>query len=169
MSIYFATRIHWSDEAEQEYKNEWRDVIEYEEQYRGDTIYRVDFENLTLSKIEPLVNISLRVGELICSPDGKQLIFSTQPKSLVMQEMTDYELYSLDLTNQSSLIPRRLTNNTAAEVNLKWSTDGSLFFTVIHSGSIEGAYEDSQGRLYNLNLTNNQIQRNVGQLNLTDK
>jgi Tol biopolymer transport system component len=148
MSIYFASRIHRSDEAEQKYKNEWKDVIEYEEQYRGDTIYRVDIENLTLSKIESLVNISLRVAELICSPDGKQLVFLTQPKSLVMQQMTDYELYSLDLTNHSSLILRRLTNNTAIEANLKWSNDGSLFFTVIHSGSIdEGPYEDSQGRL----------------------
>jgi dipeptidyl aminopeptidase/acylaminoacyl peptidase len=165
MSIYFATRIHWSDEAEEVYKNEWKDVIEYEEQYRGDTIYRVDIENMTVSKIEPLVNISLRVVELMCSPDGKQLVFSTQPKSLIMQTMTDYELYSLDLTNHSSLIPRRLTNNTAIEANLKWSTDGSLFFTVIHSGSVEGAYEDSQGRLYNLNMTSNQIERWATQFN----
>jgi dipeptidyl aminopeptidase/acylaminoacyl peptidase len=164
-SIYFTTRIHWSDEAEQKYKNEWKDVIEYEEQYRGDTIYRVDIENMTLSKIEPLVNISFRVAELICSPDGKQLVFSTEPKSLIMQQMSDYELYSLDLTNDAPLIPRRLTNNTAIEENLKWSADGSLFFAVIHSGSVEGAYEDSQGRLYNLNMTNNRIERWATQFN----
>ena len=81
------------------------------------------YENMTISKIEILANISLRVDELICSPDGKQLIFSTEPKSLNQEQMTDYELYSLDLTKPSPLIPLRLTNNLAIEENLKWSTD----------------------------------------------
>jgi dipeptidyl aminopeptidase/acylaminoacyl peptidase len=159
MSLYFATRSSWSEEVDEAYKNEWKDVIEYREQHRGDTIYRVDIENMTISKIEPLTNISMRVVELICSPDGKQLIFSSQPKSLNMELIADYELYSLDLTNQSPLIPLKLTNNSAVERNLKWSTDGSLFFTVIGEGSIEGDYEDSQGRLYSLNMTNNRIER----------
>ena len=52
-----------------------------------------------------------------------------------------------------------MTNHKAIEENLKWTSDGSIFFTGIHSGTVEGAYEDSQGRLYNLNLMNNRIQR----------
>jgi dipeptidyl aminopeptidase/acylaminoacyl peptidase len=76
-----------------------------------------------------------------------------------MERITDYELYSLDLTNHSPLIPLRLTNNTAIEQNLKWSTDGLLFFAVIGEGSIEGDYEDSQGRLYSLNITSSRIER----------
>ena len=78
MSLYFATRSPWPSEVEEIYENEWKDVIEYREQHRGDTIYRVDInENMTVVKIETLTNISLRVAELICSPDGKQLVFST--------------------------------------------------------------------------------------------
>jgi hypothetical protein len=159
MSIYFATRSPWSQELEAIYKNEWKDVIEYREQYRGDTIYRADInENMTLSKIEPLINISLSVDELICSPDGKQLIFSTEPPSLNQEWIADYELYSLDLTKQSPLTPLKLTNNSAVEENLKWSSDNLLFF-IVSEGSIEGAYEDSQGRLYSLNMTSERVER----------
>ena len=159
MSLYFATRTPWSEEAEETYENEWKDVIQYREQYRGDTIYRADMENMTISRIELLTNISLSVVELICSPDGKQLVFSTEPTSLNMERITDYELYSLDLMNLSSLIPLKLTNNLAAEGNLKWSIDDLLFFTVTGEGSIEGDYEDSQGQLYSLNMTSNRIER----------
>ncbi|CAF4835121.1 unnamed protein product [Rotaria sp. Silwood1] len=159
MSLYFATRSPWSEETEEAYKNEWKDVIQYREQHRGDTIYRANIENMTITKIELLTNISLRVAELICSPDGKQLVFSTLPKSLNMEQITDYELYSLDLTNPLPLTPIRLTNNLAVEANLKWSTDDLLFFIVDGAGSIEGDYEDSQGRLYSLNMSNRRIER----------
>ena len=158
-SIYFATRTPWSDEQKAAHEREWRDVIEYREQYRGDTIYRVDIENMAVSHIELLVNISLRVVEIVCSPDGKQLVFSTQPPSLMMEQMVDYELYSLDLTKTSPLVPVRLTYNLAIEADLKWAVDGSLFFTVTHSGSLEGPYLESQGRLYTLNVTTRQIER----------
>jgi Tol biopolymer transport system component len=159
MSIYFATRSPWSEEAEQTYKNEWKDVIQYREQHRGDTIYQAHIENMAISKIELLANISLRVVKLICSPDGNQLVFSTELPSLKREQVADYELYSLDLTKHSPLIPLRLTNNLAIERNLKWSLDGLLFFTVTAKGSMEGDYEDSQGRLYSLNMTSKRVER----------
>ena len=159
MSLYFATRSSWSEEAEQAYENEWKNAIEYREQDRRDTIYRVDIENMNISKIVPLTNISLRVNELICSPDGKQLIFSTESKSMNQERITDYELYSLDLTKDFPLISSRITNNNASEQNLKWSIDGLVFFEVMNEGSIEGDYEDSQGRLYSLNITDRRIER----------
>ena len=165
MSIYFATRTPWTDAEQEAYEKEWRDVIEYREQYRGDSIYRADIENMTLTRIEFLTNISLRVVELVCSPNGKQLVFSTQPPSLIMEQMTDYELYSLDLTHKAPIIPFRLTNNLAIEANLKWSMGESLFFTVIHSGSMQGEYEDSQGRLYDLDMSTRRIQRWANQFN----
>ncbi|CAF0825329.1 unnamed protein product [Adineta steineri] len=159
MSIYFATRTPWSEEDEVTYKNEWKDVIQYREQYRGDTIYRADLENMTLTRIVPLVNISYSVNELICSPDGKQLIYSTKPASSNLERIHDYELFLLDLTNPSLSNPLKLTNNSAIEENLKWSTDGLVFFTVTGKGSVDGEYEDSQGRLYHINITNYQIKR----------
>lgn len=165
MSIYFATRTPWTDAEQEAYEKEWRDVIEYREQYRGDSIYRADIENMTLTRIEFLTNISLRVVELICSPDGKKLVFSTQPPSLIMEQMTDYELYSLDLSQKAPITPFRLTNNLAIEANLQWPMGESLFFTVIHSGSLQGEYEDTQGRLYDLDMSTHRIQRWANQFN----
>ena len=159
MSLFFATRSSWSEEAEQAYENEWKNAIEYREQDRRDTIYRVDIENMNISKIVPLTNISLRVNELICSPDGKQLVFSTESKSMNQERITDYGLYSLDLTKDFPLISSRITNNNASEQNLKWSIDGLVFFEVMNEGSIEGASVDSQGRLYSLNITDRRIER----------
>ena len=160
MSLYYATRSPLSDEKQRLYEEEWYDTIEYREQHRGDTIYRIDLsQNTTISNIETLTNISLRVSELICSSDGKHLIFSTKPPSFNQEFITDYELYSLDLTKQTPIIPRRLTNNSAVEANLKWSMNDLLFFTVTGEGSIEGDYEDSQGQLFSFNFTNHRIER----------
>ncbi|CAF1641722.1 unnamed protein product, partial [Adineta ricciae] len=158
MSLYFATRTPQSTDARSAHENEWKDVIDYREQYRGDTIYRADIENMTIVKIEPLVNISYSVHEMICSSDGRQLIYSTEPASSQMENIVDNELYSLDLTKPSPLIPVRLTNNTAVEKNLKWSANGSIFFTVMSEGSVDGEYEEMQGRLYSLNPNNGRIQ-----------
>ncbi|CAF1409433.1 unnamed protein product [Adineta ricciae] len=158
MSLYFATRTPQSTDARSAHENEWKDVIDYREQHRGDTIYRADIENMTIVKIEPLVNISYSVHEMICSPDGRQLVYSTEPASSQMENMADNELYSLDLSKPSPLIPVRLTNNSAVERNLKWSADGSIFFTVISEGSVDGEYEEMQGRLYSLNPNNGRIQ-----------
>ena len=160
MSLYYATRSPFSDERQRLYEEEWHDTIEYREQHRGDTIYRIDLsQNLTISHIETLTNISLRVSELICSSDGNYLIFSTEPPSFNQEFIKDYELYSLDLTKQTPIIPLRLTNNSAVEANLKWSMNDLLFFTVTGEGSIEGDYEDSQGQLFSFNLSNHRIER----------
>ena len=160
MSLYYATRSPLSDEKQQLYEEEWYDTIEYREQHRGDRIYRIDIsQNLAISNIEILTNISLRVSQLICSSDGNYLIFSTKSLSPNQEFMTDYELYSLDLIQQTPIIPRRLTNNSAIEANLKWSMNDLLFFTVTGEGSIEGDYEDSQGQLFSLNITNHRIER----------
>ncbi|UJR20189.1 hypothetical protein I4U23_023321 [Adineta vaga] len=82
-----------------------------------------------------------------------------------MEFISDYELYSLDLTKPLPLIPVRLTNNSAVERNLKWANDGSIFFMVSAAGSIEGKYEDTQGRLYKINPNTRQIERWAHQFN----
>ena len=160
MTLYYATRSPWLEEIQLAYEEEWHDTIEYREQHRGDTIYQVDISpNMTISNIQILTNISLRVNELISSLDGNQLIFSTQPPSLNQEQIIDYELFSLELNQSPPLIPIRLTNNSAVETNLKYSANGLLYFTVTAKGSIEGDYEDSQGQLYSFNTTSHRIDR----------
>ncbi|CAF4042669.1 unnamed protein product, partial [Rotaria sordida] len=158
-SLYFATRTLWTDETDKAYKNEWKDVIEYRGKERGDTIYRVNLEDINQFQIEILTNISLRVAELICSFDGKHLVFSTESTSQQMESMDDYEIYAMDLTDRSSTVPRRLTNNQAIERNLKWFDNESFLFTVSSEGSIDGEYRDTQGRLYSFDLLSKTIHR----------
>ncbi|CAM4840878.1 unnamed protein product [Rotaria magnacalcarata] len=158
-SLYFATQTSWSKESETEYKNEWNDAIEYREKERGDTIFRVNFEDFAQIRIDAVTNISLQVAELLCSPDGKTLVFSTVSRSRQIESINDYEIYSFDLTNHLSSSPVQLTNNQAIERNLKWFNDDSILFTVIAEGSIEGEYHDTQGRLYSISLVNGRIHR----------
>ncbi|CAF2963396.1 unnamed protein product, partial [Rotaria sp. Silwood2] len=158
-SLYFAARTPCANEAEEDYKSEWNDVIQYREQERGDTIYRINIEDITAYKIETLINISLRVAELICSPDGRRLLFSTSSKLGDLESMEDFEIYALDLMNRSQTVPIRLTNNQAYEEELTWFNNEEFFFTVSGYGSIEGSYKDSQGRLYSMNVINSRIER----------
>ncbi|CAF4938537.1 unnamed protein product [Rotaria sp. Silwood1] len=158
-SLYFAARTSWTNEADKAYKNEWNDIIEYRDKERGDTIYRVNLEDINQFQIEILANISLRVVELICSSDGKRLVYSTESTLQHIESMDDYEIYSIDLTDRSSTIPRRLTNNQAIERNLKWFNNDSFLFTVTSEGSIDGEYRDTQGRLYSFDLLTGNIHR----------
>ncbi|CAF2708167.1 unnamed protein product [Rotaria sp. Silwood2] len=158
-SLYFAARTSWTNEADKAYKNEWNDVIEYRDKERGDTIYRVNLEDINRFQMEILANSSLRVAELICSFDGKHLVFSTESTLQQIESMDDYEIYSIDLTDHSSTVPRRLTSNQGIERNLKWFNNESFLFTVTSEGSIDDEYRDTQGRLYSFDLLNGSIHR----------
>ena len=158
-SLYFATRTPWNRASEESYGIEWKDVIEYREQGRGDTIYRLTFDETGRFEMNIVTNSSLRVAELLCSSDGNYLVFSTEANSQRIERMDEYELYTLDLHDPSvARSPTRLTNNQAIERDLKWM-NGSIFFTVSGEGSVEGDYKDSQGRLYALNISTGDIQR----------
>ncbi|CAF4182956.1 unnamed protein product [Rotaria magnacalcarata] len=158
-SLYFATRTPWTNETDKAYKDEWNDVIEYRDKERGDTIYRVNLEDINRFQIEILANISLRVVELVCSFDGRRLVFSTESTLQHIESMDDYDVYSIDLTDHSSIVPRRLTNNQRIERNLKWFNNESFLFTVTNEGSINGEYRDTQGRLYSYDFLNGNIHR----------
>lgn len=156
-SLYFATR----SSVDAVDNDEWKDVIQYREDERGDTIYRLDLRP-DLPKVAAMIaNVSLRISEMICSSDGNRLIFSTESKSGRLEKLDDYELFSLDL-NDSSARPRRLTTNRAIERHLRWCNE-SVFFMVSGEGSIEGEYEDTQGRVYSLDTRTNEIHRWAGE------
>ena len=45
-TIYFATRTPWSKTQKDDYKKEWKDVVQYRTAERGDTIYALDVAKL---------------------------------------------------------------------------------------------------------------------------
>src|ERR1700676_76645 len=97
-TIYFATRQPWSKQQKEDYKKEWKDVVQYRAAERGDTIFVLDLsaalarqaaaptkekkkdkdseKNPDLTPgAHSIATLPLRVDSLITSPDGQKLAF----------------------------------------------------------------------------------------------
>jgi hypothetical protein len=96
-ALYYATETSWTNETENEYQNQWKGVIQHREKERGDAIYRINFESMSPFRIDLVTNISLRVAELICSPDDKYLVYSTESRNGHIESIDDFEIYALNL------------------------------------------------------------------------
>ncbi|CAM4924182.1 unnamed protein product [Rotaria socialis] len=161
-SLYIATIDLWSIDKENDvYNDEWKDVIQYRQHVvpSNSTIYRIDlnFNNLSLPVERHVVrNVSFLINELLYVSYEKQLIVSSVSK--LIEDLNDFELYSIDLQNTLKLT--RLTNNEVAEIELQLSIDGHhLFFLTVSLGTNKGKFNNTQYRLYSLNLINGQLTR----------
>ncbi len=168
-AIYFATRQPRSKEQTDDHKKEWKDVIQYRADERGDVIFKLALgEALTRhaeagSKEVPdaekdlnvtpgavaIAHSELRVEQMTIARDGRRLAFVTSSVSERQEKVDQIEIYLVNLAaNAAEVAPTRLTTNEAVEVNLEWAPDNRhLFFQVI-GGSLERKYEDPQPRLY---------------------
>jgi dipeptidyl aminopeptidase/acylaminoacyl peptidase len=164
-TLYFATRNPWTKAQKDEYKKEWKDVVEYRTAERGDTIFALDVADALArhaaapakeegdaekeSDLTPgarsLASSPLRVEELIASPDGGKLAFMSNPINQRQEKFEDYEIYALDLANPT---PRRLTHNQAQEGKLHWANDNRHVFFSVEVGDVTGPYRDLQPHLY---------------------
>jgi Tol biopolymer transport system component len=84
----------------------WKDVIQYRENIIRKTsiIYRIDFNsNNRLLPVEKTLirNVSFLINQLLYTSFGEKLIFSSA--SIVRENLDDFELYSIDLRNVSTL------------------------------------------------------------------
>ncbi|CAF0938760.1 unnamed protein product [Adineta ricciae] len=69
-----------------------------------------------------------------------------------------FEMYSLDLQNSSSLT--KLTDNQAIEEDLQLSNDRKrILFRTLSLASPKSQMNDTQGRLYSIDLSNGELQR----------
>ncbi|CAF0953202.1 unnamed protein product [Adineta steineri] len=141
---------------------ELRDVIHYRqnEMYEQSSIYRIvvdEHKNLLSVKRNLIKNVSFLVGELLFVPlQSKLLITSVSP---LIESLEVFEIYSIDLRNTASL-PIRLTDDEAIESDLKLSIDGThVLFLSRSLGSGRKKFNDTQARLYSMNLIDGQITR----------
>ncbi|CAF4238512.1 unnamed protein product, partial [Adineta steineri] len=141
---------------------ELRDVIHYRqnEMYEQSSIYRIvidEHKNLLSVKRNLIKNVSFLVGELLFVPSqGKLLITSVSP---LIESLEVFEIYSVDLRNTASL-PIRLTDDEAIQSDLKLSIDGThVLFLSRSLGSGRKKFNDTQARLYSMNLIDGQITR----------
>jgi dipeptidyl aminopeptidase/acylaminoacyl peptidase len=172
-SIYFATRQPWTKQQNDDHKKDWKDVIRYRGDERGDVIFRLTLDGAMVrhaaigmkeapdaekdSGATPgavvIARTPLRVDEITISQDGGRLAFLSSSVSQRQEKIEDTELYLVNLTgsltNSSAEITSiRLTHNEGVELNLEWAPDNRHLFFQVNLGSVEGRYEDPQPRLY---------------------
>jgi dipeptidyl aminopeptidase/acylaminoacyl peptidase len=126
-TLYYSTRHPWTKEQKDDYREQWKDVVQYRTAERGDTVFALDlaaalhrnFANANKestkeqseaekeSDLTPgaseLASLPLRVDEIVTSPDGTKLALLTNAINQRQEKVEDVELYVCGLGVQSSL------------------------------------------------------------------
>jgi dipeptidyl aminopeptidase/acylaminoacyl peptidase len=168
-AIVFATREPWTKQQNDDHKKDWKDVIRYRGDERGDVIFRLtldealdrhaEFGSKEIPDAEKdsgatpaasaIARTHLRVDQISISRNGQRLGFVTSSVSERQEKVEDIELFLVNLTNATTeAAPISLTRNEAVELNLEWAPDNRHLFFQTNLGSLEGKYEDPQPRLY---------------------
>ena len=122
LTLYFATRNPWTKSQKDDYKKQWKDVVQYRTAERGDTIFALDVaaalarnaaapaklpekddgdagkESDLTPGARAIATSPLRVEDLITSPDGSKLAFVTNSINQRQEKSEDVEIYAVDLT-----------------------------------------------------------------------
>ena len=180
-TLYFATRIPWTKKQKDEYKEQWKDVVRYREQERGDVVSRISVaealkrqidlgtQETKKSKKDKKKNEDEETGEtpgaqtvvtspylvksMAVSPDGSQVAYSTDSVSQRFEGLKEIEIYVADTSKAGPQnIARHVTKNEALEDELQWSPDGKDVFFEVEQGSVEGTYADLQPRVYSVDV-----------------
>jgi dipeptidyl aminopeptidase/acylaminoacyl peptidase len=190
-AIYYSVTAPLTHEQEEAQKADWKDVIRYREQHRGDLLLKqavapalahaLSFEGpekaaaeakasdakdsdkkaeaTTLPPgAETVSKSSVSIAEVAPAPDGKTVAFLTGPVHHRVEAPADFEIF---LVAASGGEPRQLTHNNAIESELHWSPDSHWLHFLVQAagGSLEGKYQDVQGRLYRLDPATTKVER----------
>ena len=121
-TIYFATRNPWTKTQKDDYKKQWKDVVQYRTAERGDTIFALDIaaalarhtaeaakeesDTEKESDLTPgatvLATSPLRVEDMVTSPDGSKLAFITNSINQRQEKAEDVEIFTLDLKSMGA-------------------------------------------------------------------
>jgi dipeptidyl aminopeptidase/acylaminoacyl peptidase len=185
-TIYFATRQPRSKSQKDEYKQQWKDVVQYRTAERGDTIFALDVAatlaahaaapaKLEKKEGEPeeqpditpgareIATSPFRVEDLISSPDGTKLAFVSNAINQRQEKYEDVEIYVVDLSPAAAgrplAQPRRITKNEAAEGHPRWSNDSRHVLFSVEVGDVSGPYRDLQPHLYSVDIEDGKIEQ----------
>ena len=183
-AIYFSAQSPLTHAQEDEQKDQWKDVVRWREQYRGEVLLKLALAPALARALavpsakqapgtaetdaEPssklpngavtLTKLDLAISEIAPSPDGKQIAFLTGPIHKRIENPADYEIF---LVSASGGTAKQITHNQAVESNIRWSPDSRWIHLSVAAagGSLEGKYRDVQGRLYRLDPTDGKTER----------
>ena len=184
-NIYFATRQPWTKSQKDDYKQQWKDVVQYRTAERGDTIFVLDVAAALASRAaapakvekkegEPeeqpditrgaraIATSPLRVEDLVTSPDGTKLAFVSNAINQRQEKYEDVEIYVVDLSRAaggSPALPRRITKNEAAEGRPRWAKDSRHILFSVEVGDVSGPYRDLQPHLYSVDIEDGKIEQ----------
>jgi dipeptidyl aminopeptidase/acylaminoacyl peptidase len=183
-SIIFSTTDPFSKDAEDARKAQWKDVIRWREQERGDVLLGLSLSSAIKAGAETpqaheeaksaddkpaypadavvIARSPLAIGVIRPSPSGDRIAFETGPISHRLENPADSELF---LVAAHGGDVRQLTHNEGLEDHFVWAPSGKSIDLLIPaaSGSIEGPYTDVQGRLYSLDVESGKITRLGGE------
>jgi dipeptidyl aminopeptidase/acylaminoacyl peptidase len=169
--IYFATRQPWSKTQKDDYKQQWKDVLQYRTAERGDSLFELNLstalahnmngpEKVEKKEGEPeknpdltpgakaIATSPLRVDHIFTSADGMKLAFVSNAINQRQEKYEDVEVYVVDLAGTANSQPRRVTHNEGVESQLRWANDNRHLFFTIEVGDVAGSYRDLQPHLY---------------------
>jgi dipeptidyl aminopeptidase/acylaminoacyl peptidase len=170
-SIDFSATEPLSKNTEDARKAEWKDVIRWREQERGDVLLAMPIEAAIResgktpeahqedkaaadrpalpSAARVVAHSTLEIDEIVPSPVGEQIAFETGSISHRLENPADSEIF---LAAAGGGDARQLTHNNGLESHLMWDPAGKKIYFLVHAGagSIEGEYQDVQGRIYSL-------------------
>jgi len=185
-TLYFSTRDPRTKAQKDQYREQWKDVVQYRAAERGDTIFALDMSavasNHTSSLLKKrtkeerqsdttpgthaIATSPWRINELLASPDGNKLALMTNPINKREEKFDDYEIYVVNLSGvnkdahpPAASEPRRVTRNHAVEQNLSWATDSAHIFFTIEVGDVSGPYRDLQPHLYSVDVESGAVER----------
>ncbi len=172
-SVVFSVTEPLSKDAEEAHKAEWKDVIRWREQERGDVLLSLPVATAmeastktpeahqerkpAADKVEypagavVVTHSSLEIAEIVPSPNGESIAFETGPVSHRLENPAETELFVVAAKGGDA---RQVTHNQALESDLHWTPSGKSIDLLVHAsgGSIDGPYRDVQGRLYSLDI-----------------
>ena len=168
-TIYMAATAPLTHDQEDAQKDEWKDVIRWREQERGDLLLALPVAaSLANTAAQPLAHpaknsdksgnssiplpagsqtlakSNLEISEIAPSPDGKSLAFATVSISHRMENPTDTEVFLVPTTGGDA---RQLTHNDALEAGLHLSPDSRWLHFVDVSRPLAAAELELLGKL----------------------
>jgi dipeptidyl aminopeptidase/acylaminoacyl peptidase len=171
--IFFSCAAPLAKAAEEARKAQWKDVVRWREQERGDLLLAMPWsaarKNPTAHAVSedapalPALSRTIaasedEIKEVAPDPKGAQIAWVTDSVSHRLEDPRHNEIYLVSTAGGEA---RRLTNNLALENSPQWSSDSSkLYFHVgADAGTIDPPYRDVQGRLYVLDPSNGMVKR----------